>query len=805
MNPSARLLWVTAACLAPVLLAAQEAAERSPLEDLMSRVAHTLHVNPSSPQAADAGSGSEEQPLRTITRAVQLAAKSNEEGAGTRILIYPGVYRERIRLRPAAGKGTDAPIVLEATESRKAVISGSEVWSGWTRQGDTDLYVHDWPFKWGSAKAPAPLEGLAARHPVLLRREMLFANGSLVRQAVALGELGPSSFRISEEEGQVRVRLPGGGSPEESTVEVAERSRLFHASGTSNVILSGLVFQHDSSPLQGFAVSFSDCKGVLIQDCSFRWNNWGGVALLQCREVVVRGSVFDHNGGAGLSGWRTRDLALEKNLVSHSNWRGASAGLYSWLVAGVRLVAAHGVQIVGHRSVRNQCRGLWLDTGCREVRVENGYWAEDQTGIFVEGSPGPVTIKDCTLAENRGAGVVVMDSQDLVAERNTLYGNRGAQILFAGPGGRQLTDWESGEELKLSVQRCKLLSNEIVSSLDHVPVISVGAEATRGLVTTLTSARNLWYHPQPERSFHVAGMALGFQQWQEATQADVDSVFADPLFVNPQRHVFRPRPDSPIPGRDSWPELEPAPGGMALLERLKREEITKNWSDAYAATEGTKEDEWRMLDLAEVANRPLRGEGGGWIGIPLDHFDPGEKRIHGVPFRVIDESGNDGAAAVALRSSKFAESGGKPYLAEVVIHLGARVKAIYVLHGCAWARTRTRCARYEFAYEDGTSTGVDIVPYGAPGEAPMPAHLRARSPNIQDWWPTFQQFEDADARKVIIADPEDPLGYQRYLYSLQWTNPHPEKVLDSIVLKSEPQKPTTVLVLAVTALKAEGK
>jgi len=175
MNQSARLTWVTAACLAPALLAAQEAAEKSEPGDLMSRVAHTLHVNPSSPQASDENAGTDDQPLQTITRAAQLAARENEEGAGTRILIHPGVYRERIRLRPA-GKGTDAPIVFEATEPRKAVISGSEVWPGWTRQEETDVYVHDWPFRWGPAKAPAPLEGLAALHPILLRREMLFAN-----------------------------------------------------------------------------------------------------------------------------------------------------------------------------------------------------------------------------------------------------------------------------------------------------------------------------------------------------------------------------------------------------------------------------------------------------------------------------------------------------------------------------------------------------------------------------------------------------------------------------------------------------
>ena len=78
-----------------------------------------LFVNGSDPAASDDNDGSESAPLRTISRAAQLATP------GTRVRIHAGTYRECVS--PAAG-GTDPEhmISYEAFGDGAVIISAAE-------------------------------------------------------------------------------------------------------------------------------------------------------------------------------------------------------------------------------------------------------------------------------------------------------------------------------------------------------------------------------------------------------------------------------------------------------------------------------------------------------------------------------------------------------------------------------------------------------------------------------------------------------------------------------------------------------
>jgi len=86
-------------------------------------------------QASDSNLGTESLPLKTISRAATVVMESGRGGIGTKVLVYPGVYRESVKVD---SQGT-APIVFEAKEKGKAIISGSEVWTGWQQQGSSNL------------------------------------------------------------------------------------------------------------------------------------------------------------------------------------------------------------------------------------------------------------------------------------------------------------------------------------------------------------------------------------------------------------------------------------------------------------------------------------------------------------------------------------------------------------------------------------------------------------------------------------------------------------------------------------------
>ena len=79
---------------------------------------------------SDAGSGSAEAPLRTISRAAALAHP------GDTVVVHKGEYREWVR--PARGGLSDLRrITYEAAKGERVVIKGSERITGWTREEGT--------------------------------------------------------------------------------------------------------------------------------------------------------------------------------------------------------------------------------------------------------------------------------------------------------------------------------------------------------------------------------------------------------------------------------------------------------------------------------------------------------------------------------------------------------------------------------------------------------------------------------------------------------------------------------------------
>ena len=89
------------------------------------RVTAILHVDNVNDAASDENPGTEAQPLLTLGRATALANANNRKNIGTRILVHPGTYRECLELPFLGDSTTDAPLVIEATEKGKTIVSGS--------------------------------------------------------------------------------------------------------------------------------------------------------------------------------------------------------------------------------------------------------------------------------------------------------------------------------------------------------------------------------------------------------------------------------------------------------------------------------------------------------------------------------------------------------------------------------------------------------------------------------------------------------------------------------------------------------
>ena len=763
------------------------------------RVEKALHVDLANPKASDEGPGSANLPLKTLGKAVELAMQLNTRRTGVKILVHPGTYRESVSLQ-YHGKETDTPIVIEALEQGTVTVSGSDLWDDWKPGNDTGTYTHAWPYKWGLAPYPPTWEEYVVLQPIVRRREMIFVNGRKLKQVLRPEELAEGCFYVSEEKERATIRPWAGVDVGAATVEVAVRERLLAALGKSNVIVRGIIFQHSNRPVNSGAVGFSRCRNVLIENCQVRWNNWAGFGFSVCKNVTARRLKLNHNGGSGGMGHKSSNVLWEDAEHSYNNWRGHRGGFHGWAVGGCKFMLINGGIFRRTTSIGNQCHGFWFDYENSNILVEEANWSHNLTdGIFIEANRGPITIRKSIMAFNGRGAITSTNSERVTLEDNILYGNGRFQIWAGGKESRRVANPMTGDDLHLTVRDWTLRNNVIVGV--NATQDALDFNGWRHFLDTLRASGNLYFNPAKRDVFTVSGLSMNLDAWQNATGQDLDALFADPRLEQPEEMKWTPKADSPIHKRSSWTKRSAPAGGPAALRAIQVQAIKDGWTRAYPLAAGTADDAWFPINLRPAVNNPLSGREG-IVGWGLDHFPPGRKQIHGVPFDVLDQEREGGNSVIALRSLKSKLAGAKPTPQEVMLPVGRKLRAVYVLHACGWALKHVKIGAYDLVYEDGRTHATDLVSYGSGSEHLAVSQRLATDSNIQDWWPTQRQFQNENARHISVIDLDAPLSYRRFVYSLQIENPHPDRVVKALRLASRPDVEAALYIIGVTgALK----
>jgi len=187
---------------------------------------------------------------------------------------------------------------------------------------------------------------------------------------------------------------------------------------------------------------------------------------------------------------------------------------------------------------------------------------------------------------------------------------------------------------------------------------------------------------------------------------------------------------------------------------------------------------FQMLDLKAIVNMDWRdevwGDGrGGWTDQgdnDMRQITVGTRQLLGVPFELIDPARNGGKAVLTLGSKKFPAG---PLSATV--RLGGKARSLYFLHAAAWS---------------GGHMATYVVHYAGGGTAEIP--IRDKEEIMNWWWPTHGAKYRA-AIHVPNAQTDD-VG----LVVFGWDNPHADKVIRDIELKSL-NADGIVVVAAITA------
>jgi len=516
----------------------------------------TIYVNNQHPDAADNNPGtSESAPLKTVNKAVSLATP------GTKIIIYPGTYRETVKIEGLSGT-VNLPIIIEAKQAGQVIISGSDVFADfWSKEGKDGLYSYPWPYDWGLAPYPDPYwEQLGiVLEPIVRRKEMVFVDGRLLPQELSKDSLAPGSFYVAEDENKIYVWLGDSSEMREHKIEVATREKMFVVQNSQHIVIRGLIFQHSAHPVQGAGVDIASSDNIVVENCYFYWNNWGGLSIASSDHITIRNNKANNNGAIGIGAWRVTDSLFENNTTNDNNWRGVRGGFTGWAVAGFKALHIHRTLIKNQTATGNQSRGFWADTNFEDVTIEGGVFLNNlKEGIFLEALQGPLSIKNARIDKLEG-----IESRNITLENNIVQ-----TMHLSGASGL-------GGSPREPLENWKLENNILYTIKSTSPLIDIPGHDS--FIKTFTLSKNLYYSTQEIDTFRFGGIPLNFKKWQDVTMQDLDSIWADPRFKNPTSNDYSLLPDSPLHNKDAWPvrSLPPSHNRVDLIRKYKMEAIDK--------------------------------------------------------------------------------------------------------------------------------------------------------------------------------------------------------------------------------------
>jgi hypothetical protein len=483
-----------------------------------------LHVDVAHPRADDTNPGTPSKPLATIGEGLARAYESRRiAGAGTVVFVHPGTYRESIDT-VYADVG-DAPIVITAVESRRAVVSGADVWTDW--QCVEGVCEHAWPYAWGTA--PNPWPEAVEIGPLARRSEMVVADGVILDQHLTREALTPGSFHVDETAGVLYVRPVEGTDLSGVIVEVAVRGPLFRAQALHHLVLEGLVFEHAASRFGTAAVDLVDQRNVTLADCVIRRNGQGGLAVLG-HDIVVRDCATVENGAGGFGLQRSTGLLLEDIEASWNNWRGARGNYATWGV-GHKVMTTRGLTVRRLVSRGNLTRGLWFDTDVSDAVLDDLIVEGNLLdGIFVEAIQGPLEITNATVTANGGAGVLVGTAASLVISNSLIAMNAGEQVRMSGDPTRTFSAYFGDAVVTVRNEGWAMTNNTVIAGGESLLYgTTLPIDDWTVLMSSSRFDNNTYRHEALERVFRVGGGGLvDFATWRSTTGHDADSTFVGP-------------------------------------------------------------------------------------------------------------------------------------------------------------------------------------------------------------------------------------------------------------------------------------
>ncbi|MGJ3242454.1 MAG: right-handed parallel beta-helix repeat-containing protein [Opitutales bacterium] len=409
-------------------------------------------VNPAHAEADDAGMGTAEAPLETISEAAERARP------GDVVRVHPGVYREFVR--PPRGGEPGQPIRYESVERHGAVIRASEPaghldWQRVEVSGKT-AYRVEIPEAWVRGYNPFAIR--AARMNGYYTLGQVFYDGKPLAQADHDNNLTlvAGSWLADRDGSAVTVYPdPADGAWDPERVDLAVRKQCFAPvqRGTSRIAVVGFVMEHAANQFaNGFWAPYGNPQAGALSTRSgthwtiahnrILWANsvgmdvgaegdadgelWQAYSEQDRHHRIAFNEILD-SGAAGIMGAGARYIEVIGNVVLRSNRHGWAAPE----TGGMKFHYVEHSRIEGNLVNDNDSYGIWLDNRYKHTVVRrNVVMGNTAHGIFFEMGRGPALADHNVVAYNGRSGIYAHDAEGVRLVHNLIGYNQQWGVLY---------------------------------------------------------------------------------------------------------------------------------------------------------------------------------------------------------------------------------------------------------------------------------------------------------------------------------------------------------------------------------------
>ena len=460
-----------------------------------------------------------EADFRSIQQAGRRALELAATGQSVRVQIAPGLYRERIDL--SADASVDyAPISFESRELGRAVIVGSEVWNDWDISSDSTFVK----------KYSGPAEVA-----------MVFVQGVRLVRVEDSRPLRTGEFRVYGN--QVEFVPPAKAKVLDGVVEVALKLPVpvFRIQNFDTVLLSGLYIRQSG----GVGLMLERNDKVLVEHSTSEHHYDSGMLVIGAHQLRLLNVDTLRNGKDGLVALNVVEMNALGGSVSVNGFRVSEEGLAARDSFGMVVKTVQTLAWQNGLCADNRGQGFSV-MGADAVRIDRVKALNNVYGGGVLFKVAHATLQETVVANNGNLGLSVVEGE-ASATWSIFTHNGSAQSaqVMAVLGG------------KLSLEHCILSTDK-----PQDPLFVLDGFENLGVLS-----KNLYGVSEKPFVFNQGSLMLDFATWQAVTGKDLDSMWGDPQFNDPEHFEYIPVGGSVWYDQKTWPVREVSEEEMVAARR----------------------------------------------------------------------------------------------------------------------------------------------------------------------------------------------------------------------------------------------